>query len=722
MSQAHQRITVFCSDDHPQVDFAFAEIERAAIGKGISCTRKSLQLLTASDTGLCVALATSIDESERLATALELDLVVPTVPQSYALRIVRTEPPTIAVLAADAIGAMYGGLDVAESIDIGELADSADGDFEPHILRRGIKFNIPLDARTPSYSDASDSAQHNIPEVWRMDFWHDYLDELARCRFNVLSLWSLHPFPSMVKVPEYPDVALNDVMRTRAKFDDTFSLCGHDMVRPETLDALETVVKITIDEKIDFWRKVMQYAHDRGIEVYVFTWNIFTFGADGHYGITHEQDNAQTIAYFRASVREMILTYPLLAGLGITAGERMDDRDDAFSKEKWLWEAYGQGVVDAQRIQPDRQVRMIHRYHQTALSSILDEWNGYPGPFDLSFKYAIAHMYSEPAPPFARQALSELPRHMRMWMTVRNDDIYSFRWGDPDFVRSFVLALPGQDQLAGYYMGPDGYTWGREFLSTQPESPRQLVVHKQWYTFMLWGRLSYNPNLDDTHFTRVLAARFVRTDPAVLFNALREASRIIPLVNRFHWEALDFQWFPEACISRDSYKGFHTIDHFINGKTMPESNLLSVKEHVTAMPDGAATQKITPPQVAQKLRDHAAAARTLAAKLTPGGDTELRQTLGDIVAMAHLGDYYAAKIDAAVSLHRFDQTGEATHQQTTINALQRALEHWQDYAAAYSAQYIPQLLTRVGYVDITALTDKVREDIDIARNRTHNTH
>ena len=38
----------------------------------------------------------------------------------------------------------------------------------------------------------------------------------------------------------------------------------------------------------------------------------------------------------RASVRELVLTYPLLAGIGVTAGEEMKPRNDEFSKEKWL--------------------------------------------------------------------------------------------------------------------------------------------------------------------------------------------------------------------------------------------------------------------------------------------------------------------------------------------------------------------------------------------------
>ena len=64
---------------------------------------------------------------------------------------------------------------------------------------------------TTTTSDVCDAAQHNIAQMWSFDFWREALDELARQRFNVLTLWSLHPFPSMVKVPDYPEVALNDV-------------------------------------------------------------------------------------------------------------------------------------------------------------------------------------------------------------------------------------------------------------------------------------------------------------------------------------------------------------------------------------------------------------------------------------------------------------------------------------------------------------------------------
>ena len=331
------------------------------------------------------------DDSQATRVSLSVEKDGKADPQSYRID-VKSEGARrlITVRGADAAGAMYGGLDVAEAIRLGMFDTLKDSDHKPHIAQRGIKFNIPLDLRTPSYTDCSDAAQANIPEMWERQFWTAFLDAMARHRYNVLSLWSLHPFPSLVKVPEFPEVALNDVWRTRAKLDDTFSFAGNDMVRPAMLADHEVVKRMTIDEKIEFWRWVMQQAADRGIGVYFFTWNVFTFGAEGKHGISNDLGNEITKKYFRASVREMVTTYPLLAGMGITAGEGMPEKMDSKEKERWLWDTYGEGVRDALKENPKREFGMIHRFHWTAQSEILDAFKDYPGTFEFSFKYSVA--------------------------------------------------------------------------------------------------------------------------------------------------------------------------------------------------------------------------------------------------------------------------------------------------------------------------------------------
>jgi len=168
--------------------FAAEEIHREAAAKG----------LTLGEDAQATRVALTVEKGDAA--------------QSYRIR-VRNEGGrrVITVRGADAAGAMYGGLDIAEAIRTGTLDSLKDSDHKPHIARRGIKCNIPLDLRTPSYTDCSDAAQANIPVMWEREFWTALLDAMARHRYNVLSLWSLHPFPSLVKVPEFPDVALDDV-------------------------------------------------------------------------------------------------------------------------------------------------------------------------------------------------------------------------------------------------------------------------------------------------------------------------------------------------------------------------------------------------------------------------------------------------------------------------------------------------------------------------------
>lgn len=154
---------------------------------------------------------------------------------------------------------MYGILDLAKKIEHnGGIKGIQSTSVSPYIKNRGIKFNIPLDARTPSYSDASDSASHNIENMWDPNFWTEFLDRMALNKYNMLSLWTLSPFPSLVRIPEYPLVSLDDVKRTTRPF--KASLEGRNMYSSDFENSLVTVKKMGIDEKISFWQGVMEYA------------------------------------------------------------------------------------------------------------------------------------------------------------------------------------------------------------------------------------------------------------------------------------------------------------------------------------------------------------------------------------------------------------------------------------------------------------------------------
>src|SRR4051812_39560628 len=588
--------------------------------------------------------------------------------EGFSLRhVVHRGQHVLVVTSIDAAGAMYGGLELAEQIRARGIAGVADMDRNPYLPLRGTKFNIPLDLRTPSYTDMSDSAQQNIPTVWDFDFWRAYLDQLARDRYNMVSLWNLHPFPSMVKVPEYPDVALDDVWRSRAKFAEDYSTRTTDIVTPEMLANKEVVRQLTIEQKIDFWRRVMAYARSRNIDFYIVTWNVYTWGVDGKYGITDALDNPKTVDYFRASVRELFRTYPLLAGIGVTAGENMGDASayyaggaDSFDvKENWLLATYGQGVLDAARAEPRRQFRLIHRQHETRAQDIATTFRpviAQPNvDFVFSFKYAQAHLLSSTTPNFHRGYLESLGPLKTLW-TLRNDDALLLRWAAPDFVREFIDHIP-YEKSQGFYLGSDMWVWGREFLSHSPRAPRQLEIDKHWLHFLLWGRLGYDPQVDDARVAQLVAQRFPGVDGAKVLDAWQHASMIYPLVTGFHWANYDFQWYIEACRSRPepakTASGFHSVETFITQPVHPGTDNLTIPQYVDQAMEAKSPAGTSPLEVADRIDAHADAALAAIPKLrhaASGNVAEFRETLQDVYSMATLGKYYAAKIRGATDL------------------------------------------------------------------------
>lgn len=642
--------------------------------------------------------------------------------QCYSIRIKNDAGnKQVYVLAGEGTGGMYGALDIAEAIQCNTLSRLAASDNVPYLTKRGIKYNIPLDLRTPSYSDPGDAHQQNIPDTWDLNFWQSYFDEMAVHRYNVMTWWSLQPFPSMVKVPEFPDVALNDVWRTREKFDDTYSSRGLNYDRPNLFKNVEVVKKMTIDEKIVFWKKVMQMAADRGIDIYLFTWNIFTYGADGKHGITRRQDNDTTIAWFRASVREMIKTYPLLRGIGITSGEGMDNQQTGeYSNEKWLWKTYGEGIRDGLKDQPKREFTLVHRFHWASLNEIQKEFKDLPCRLELSLKYAIAHMYSITNPEFVLPAMPLLSAQTQSWLTIRNDDIYSLRWANNDFARSFIKNIPDIKKIAGFYMGPDGYCWGRDYLSklNGTKTP-PLILQKQWYSFMLWGRLSYNPDLPDKLFLKQLPQHFPSVNTNELIKGWSSASMIFPWITRFVWGDIDLKWFPEANLSHPSHKGFYTVKDYIERVPMQGSNIEGILAWAEKKISNTQSGLISPLVVADSLEQLSNASlsslKTLP-KPNHQSPDELNQTLSDIEAFALVGKYYSEKIKAACDLALFDKTQNVSYKKTALQHLELAKNFWYQYAAIYSKKNKPALYNRVGYVDVEKLKTKVQEDIIMVTN------
>jgi hypothetical protein len=460
-----------------------------------------------------------------------------------------------------------------------------------------------------------------------------------------LSVWVHHPFPALVKLAGYPKASLPNI---------------------EGFDGF--VIELNHEQRVAFWREVMQHAHSRGMKFYFFNWNIYVdFAKDQYPDISATRTNATTLDYMYKSMQALIETYPELDGFGISAGDGMMVESQGFSgdsnlKTQWTWEAFGKAVKDYLVKNPSRKFNLIHR----GIGSSPEIVNEKYAPLkevqnvsvNYSHKYAQAHMYSTPTPKWTNSIESCTKLGMKSWITIRNDDYFYFNWGDPAFVRAYMNGIPDKETVIGMYIGSDGYTPSLTYFCKSEALNGQLEVERRWYMEMLWGRISYNPKISDDVFKNMLAKRYPSVSAGNLFQAWSLASGALPKVTELimgKW-SLDFHWYPEGCWSDPGRgTGFRTIDGFANETTVAKgSNLCDIANSAAGTCEG----KKSSYEVADEIQADAEKALSLIGKMKGNGNTDLEMTLMNVKQMAGLGIYYAHKIRGA-TLKKAGQTAKA---------------------------------------------------------------
>jgi hypothetical protein len=667
-----ETVGVFRNPATPQHAFAAGDIQTALEAKNFTVEIKDLSTLSDSYTGkkVVIALASNAQVTALLAAQGGSAAGSPG-QQAYALRTTTAPQLSYWALGGDDNGAMYGGLQVAENISFSGVSNIYNEDESPYLEYRGIKFNIPLDKDCPTYYYNTTGTSHKlaIRDVWDMSFWTEWFDEMARHRYNVLSLWSPHPFTAMLNMEdEYPGIALQGV----TGFDEN-----------------NNVVEInnwTIDQKIEFWRDVMEYGRDRGFGVYFCTWNIYLANANNQHGLTTDPSNNLTKTYVYKCMKKFLETYPDLAGFGITSGETMGNLNNA-QKEQWIWDTYGQAMYDYALANPNRNLIFIHRQHQGDLGDILNSFTNLINlpnvRFDLSFKYSQAHAHAAVDPGYwdsagMKNALDGTGNVVKSWLTVRNDDWYFLHWADPQFVRDYINLFPEVGKyIAGFYIGSDGWVFTREFTGKNPyyKDKNALSIQRTWYMQKLWGRISYNPSVSDDLFKNHLALKYPEVSSEQLFQAWSKASRAVRLANEQvtgTW-SMDFHWWPEGWTSGD---GFLSLENTRSVNPMSGSNLCSLKNTAINNCSGKVSALTNASQIEQLSQESLSILGTLSA----GSNTELMLNMKDLEAMAYLGLYNANKFRAAVYLEQ----GSTTQAQ---NAISVANSFWLQYTNLMDSLY-----------------------------------
>jgi len=676
-----ETVTVFYDKALPSVTFAVGDIKQAATKKGLTVDEKGLSELNGSIAGKKIVIALSSDAAVTTLLAAQGGSTPGTLgSQAYAMRTTSTPDKSYWVIGGDTTGAMYGGLQIAEYLNFRGFNGIYTEDETPRIKERGVKINIPYDYRSPTYFNNTNGSAHRaaIEQVWDMKFWTTWFDEMARHRYNALSMWSCHPYTSMIKMPDYPLVALDGVR-------------GYDANGKEY-----QVNTMTIDQKVAFWKQVMKYGYERGFNIYLITWNVFLYGAEGKYGLTRDQSNAATQTYLRKCNKQILETYPYLTGIGVTAGEAMDGTDD--DKEKWLWNSYGAGMLDFAKENPNRKMAFIHRFWLTDITKIKSYFTPLKQQpnvrLDLDFKYSMAHMHSALTPGIWQNSDMEGNCGIlgsKSWLTIRNDDFYYLHWADPTYVKDYILNFPDLNKyVERFFIGSDGWVFTNNFTSKDAfyKNVKPYAIQKTWLMQKLWGRISYNPNVPTELFRDHIAynLQLSSQDADNLLSAWSSASRALQLANEQvtgTWN-IDKNFWPEAWTALD-----RTTPKFLtlaDAKDAVPFRLASVNSFRGTDKDDKPTRRPATTQV-DLIENNALAnlARLPAISAEPG--TELGLLKDNLLAMGYLGLYNNYKYRAVLASIKGNTTD-------TRNFMGKAYACWKKYTDNMDAHYTGAAMQR----------------------------
>lgn len=628
---------------------------------------------------------------------------------------VESHSNTIVVTGGDKTGLIYGGFDVEEQLRFGsDLSAVLCRRQEPDLAFRALKFNLPWFA----YRSNEAITQH-YETCKSLDFWESFLDMMVQNRFNALTLWNLHPFPYMIRPTHFP-------------YATSFS-----------------------DEELAEWKKlyhgIFAMAKERGIDTYLVNWNIFV--SEG-FAQEHQLPRLGNISlqkggidpevvelakqYNKECVTQVLNEYPNLTGFGLSLGEAMGGMT-VEERQAWINETIIAGMADA-----NRKAKLIHRVPFSAglvnggttsksteihTREAIEKIKGVQFPIWLEAKFNWSHAHSSTklikvhGGSLSDTYWNPAPTNYKMNWMARNEDFFCLRWAVPDFVRSHIQQNT-HDYVGGYYVGSECYIPALDyFTSVDNHGEWQYAFERQWQFYMIWGRLLYDKDMDNSVFQKETVYRYGNKATNLL--KAQSLAGQMPL----HYASFidvnnDKSLYSEGFLARDKKDS----SEFLNLNLMIQKNsldpdYLSIRKYVDTLLAGGCfnSRAITPNDLADSLDRLSAEALRLIDDIDPGNSVSLFYELQDVKAWAALMRYFADKVRGGVALYTFRKTGDTDKQDIAVVFLEEALKHWDELIEITNPIYREHPLTHLhlqapnNYFHWNLFRKHVEEDVVIAK-------
>ena len=581
-----------------------------------------------------------------------------------------SDKKSIYVVGADASGALYGCLELAEQINkAGKLPEAIALSDHPEMILRGTCIGL----QKPDYLPGHDVYEYPYtPETfpWFYDkaLWIKYLDMMVENRYNSLYLWNGHPFSSLVRLKDYPYAV---------EVDD------------ETFKKNEQIFKFLTTE-----------ADKRGIWVIQMFYNIIIPKpfAEKH-GLKTQDRNRPIVPliadYTRKSIAAFVEKYPNV-GLMVALGEAMEGvgQDDI----DWFTKTIIPGVKDGLKAANIKdEPPLVLRAHDTDAPAVMKAALPlYKNLYTENKFNGEALTTYEP-----RGAWAELNRKLANIGTINISNVHilanlePFRYGSADFIQKSVQAMNENYGAKGLHLYPQASYWDWPYTADKSKE-RILEVDRDWIWYKEWARYAWNSKRDRAaevkYWSGQLAEKYgtgLKSGKAIL-DAYEASGEISPkLLRRYgitdgNRQTLTLGMLMTQLINPFRY-GLFTL---LYESEAPEGEMIIDYAEKEWKKQGHIGE--TPMKVAREVVVHGRDAINAIdqVKLVGQNQEEFRRLKNDIYCYDAMANFYADKVKSALWILRYKYSNDVADLEKALPFLKSSLQHYTTLVKLTEEEYL----------------------------------
>jgi len=649
----------------PPVRHGLAKLKAALEAKGVEVGQLASLKEAGGKTVIVAGLAGGRGPAAKLHR--ELGLAAPKKPEALCVRrFSHGGGRGLLVSGADDRGLMYALLDAARRVGwaadankpLREVRDAAES---PDVVERALsKYTMHRATFEKYFHDPK--------------YWTRYLDLLAESRFNTFVLifgyenggYFAPPYPYFFDVP------------------------GHDGVK---------VVGYTPERQrknLESLNRIIRMAHDRGLRFTVGIWDhIYRGGVQGPtaharkptqglvWGVTPDT----LVPYTKAALAEFLRLVPDVDAIqfrmhgesGLKRHEMQTFWPDIYrivmkARPGMRFDARAKNFPDNlidKAVEMGLPIRMTTKYWCEQMGLPF-----HPTHIPKQNQHDRRHGYAD---------LLRYPKryeiHWRLWNGGTNRMLL---WGDPEYVRRFVASTHLYDG-EGYEVNEPLATKMQDH--PHDDEPFELLApghryydwefERYWQFYLLFGRLGYNPDAPPELWQREYERRFGTRAGAHVARGVELASEILPRITAC---VFPYRHFPTTRGWATLQPRGSSLADYAKAGVGDTQLFLTVREEVDAFLKERPSPRVPPSRTARWFAQTAEGVLSAIAeaetRIGRRRDRELDSTLVDLRILAHLAEYHAARLQAALALELFNRTQLLTALDEAIRMEAQAVDAW----------------------------------------------